>query len=101
MRNAGYLTASFCAMLVLSSAAGAQAPGLPDGRGKAPIVSACSGCHEIARVTAQRRSKAQWRETVDDMIARGAQVADADYDDVIAYLGTHFGTAATKTAARP
>jgi hypothetical protein len=35
------------------------------------------------------------------MIARGAQVADADYDDVIAYLSTHFSTRAATVAARP
>jgi competence protein ComEA len=101
MLKARLFIASFSAVLALSSSAGAQAPDLPEGRGKEQVMNACASCHEIARVTAQRRSKAQWHETVDDMIARGAQVADADYDDVIAYLSTHFSTSAEKVAARP
>jgi len=92
---------SFASVLALSSATDAQTADLPDGRGKEQVMNACASCHEIARVTAQRRSKAQWHETVDDMIARGAQVADADYDDVIAYLSTHFSTGAATVAARP
>jgi cytochrome c2 len=92
---------SFAAVLALSSAVDARETDFPEGRGKEQVINACASCHEISRVTAQRRSKAQWHETVDDMIARGAQVADADYDDVIAYLSTHFSTRAATVAARP
>lgn len=89
------------AVFVTAMPATAQTDDLPEGRGKDKVLQACGGCHELARVTAQRRSKAHWNETVDDMIARGAQVADVDYDDVVAYLGKNFGLAVNSSAAKP
>lgn len=88
------------AFVALSSAnvAPAQEAALPEGRGKDKVVKACGTCHEINRVTNQRRTKAHWAETVDDMVARGAQVEEPDFDDVVAYLSTNFSPAA---AARP
>ena len=101
MPKSHLLVPTLLGALLVSSSAMAQDAGLPEDRGKAPMIKACGGCHEINRVTAVRRSEAEWKETVDDMIARGAQVADPDYDDVIAYLGTHFNPAVKASIVQP
>lgn len=79
--------------VILLAASAAVAQDLPAGRGKDKVIQACGTCHEINRVTNQRRTKAHWAETVDDMVARGAQVAEPDFDDVVAYLSTNFSPA--------
>jgi hypothetical protein len=38
----------------------------------------------------QRRDRAAWEQAIDQMIGRGAEVSDAEYDAIAAYLGTHF-----------
>lgn len=95
------LVSLFAGAVLVSGAAAAQESILPEGRGKAQVMKACGTCHEINRVTAVRRSKGEWKETVDDMIARGAQVADPDYDDVVAYLATHFNPSIKAAAKAP
>ncbi len=59
---------------------------LPDRPGKAGIVQSCSGCHQPDIVLSLKRDAAGWRELVDQMIARGANVEEAKYEEIIAYL---------------
>ncbi len=52
----------------------------------------CSNCHPIARVTATRRLKKQWEETIEAMItSRGAKVSDEDFDTILGYLARNYG----------
>jgi competence ComEA-like helix-hairpin-helix protein len=52
----------------------------------------CSNCHPIARVTATRRLKKQWEETIETMItSRGAKVSDEDFDTILGYLARNYG----------
>lgn len=90
------------AILIIGTAASAQEHGIPDGPGKDKVVAACAGCHEISRVSIERRTKAHWQQTVDDMIARGAPVDDdADYDVVVAYLAKNFSPPVTAPVGEP
>lgn len=77
--------------VALAGAGVAQDVQLPAGPAKEKIEAACTACHGIDQVTSNPRSKEEWASTVDTMIARGAQVSDADYPAVVDYLGSHFG----------
>jgi hypothetical protein len=37
-------------------------------------------------ITSKRRTRQQWSDVVDQMINKGAQVSDEDYDVIVAYL---------------
>jgi hypothetical protein len=41
-------------------------------------------------VSAQRKTRADWADTVTQMVASGAQVSDADFDKVVSYLAVSF-----------
>lgn len=66
---------------------------LPEGEGKALVEDRCASCHGLGLVVGQKRSKAEWEATIDLMMDRGAQVSDADYAAISAYLSAHFGPA--------
>lgn len=96
----GALTAAFP---VIASAQAAS--GLPPGPGHDQVETICAACHAPDVVAQQARTKEQWSEVVDQMIGRGAAVADADYPIIVEYLAKNFGTApapaATPAAATP
>lgn len=64
---------------------------LPEGDGKAAVEARCASCHGLGLVVGQKRTRAEWEATIDMMVDRGAQVSDADYAAISAYLATHFG----------
>ncbi len=62
--------------------------------------SKCGLCHPPERVTATRRTRAQWEESIDQMItARGAVVSPEDHELALDYLVRAFGPLAPRTAA--
>ena len=99
MRITNYLVALAVGAVTIASSASAQEPGLPDGPGKAQLMKSCTACHAISQVTEQRKSQADWSETVEQMIARGAQVADPDVPVIVAYLAKNLGP--TSAAGAP
>jgi hypothetical protein len=103
MRLANFMTAMVVGAAMSAGLASAQQPGLPDGPGKEQVLKACTACHTITQVTDQRKSQADWSDTVDQMIARGAQVADPDYPVIVQYLSKNLGTtsAAPASPAKP
>jgi competence ComEA-like helix-hairpin-helix protein len=64
---------------------------LPEGRGKAEFARICAQCHGIEVVTKVRMGEDGWSGVVDDMISRGAQGTQDEFDRVAKYLTTHFG----------
>jgi cytochrome c oxidase cbb3-type subunit 3 len=51
------------------------------------FITACGRCHPPEFVTQTRRSKAQWEESITQMVtARGAVLSPEDYTTVLAYL---------------
>jgi hypothetical protein len=83
------------------SAAATPSDGMPEGPGKAETVAACSGCHGLGQIIGEHRSAEDWATTVTAMINNGAPVADADFDKVVNYLATNFGTGAAPAAPAP
>src|ERR1700761_7479369 len=65
---------------------------LPDGPGKAEFQRVCSSCHSVTMATGQRMDQAQWTTVVNDMVARGAQGTEQDFDRIIPYLTANFGS---------
>lgn len=82
-------------LLALSAAYGAaQESGerRQDGQAQQVFGAVCGKCHPVERVTAMRRSRSQWEETIESMItARGAQISDEEFDTVLIYLIKEYG----------
>lgn len=71
---------------------------LPDGDGKAIATENCQACHKLTNLTKAHKSLDDWKDTVQLMIDRGANVP-ADKVDILAqYLAKNFGP---KDAAAP
>ncbi len=78
-----------------------DADALPTGPGKEIVQKACVSCHNVRRVTAKRATKAEWNDTVDQMISRGAALSDSDADILVDYLAANFGPKTDKTTDTP
>ncbi|WP_348267899.1 c-type cytochrome [Edaphobacter paludis] len=94
----GAMCALFCGLCISNAAFGQN---LPDGKGKAEFIHNCTACHRADMVTNARKTQAEWRKSVDDMAARGADGTKQDIDNVYLYLSTNFALdkAAPATAA--
>ena len=68
-----------------------RAQGLPEGEGKDLTQKACSACHELTVVTAEKHSAQQWKALVDDMVRRGAEASEAEKKLILDYLLRNFG----------
>ncbi len=64
---------------------------LPEGPGKAILENSCEECHDAGRIADKAWAKDKWRETVQDMIARGATLKPGEIDTLVDYLATYFG----------
>jgi hypothetical protein len=63
---------------------------LPEGRGKAALVKACSNCHGSEVVVGTNNTRKGWTELVDEMIFKGASVTPRQRRDIIDYLAKNF-----------
>jgi cytochrome c5 len=50
----------------------------------------CTPCHSIDFVTAVKRDRDEWSDTVNDMVNRGASATPEEIDRIVAYLATNF-----------
>jgi competence protein ComEA len=64
---------------------------LPAGAGRDVLFKACSECHDVDTALTLRRTRADWRLTVDDMAGRGAQVTEDEIHTLVEYLALHVG----------
>lgn len=69
---------------------------LPNGPGKPILQRACTTCHTLGVITSKRATPDEWAKIVNDMVNRGADLSDAEIDQVIAYLSTNFAPVNTK-----
>lgn len=72
---------------------------LPEGKGRDLVSSVCAQCHALGVVTAKRMSRSEWETTVNDMIARGANIAPEEVTAISSYLGEHFSPESRGAAA--
>jgi competence protein ComEA len=59
---------------------------LPDGPGSAETQRVCKGCHELERSVSPRQDRDGWQQTLDKMVALGAEVTEKDYSAILDYL---------------
>lgn len=71
---------------------------LPDGDGKAIATENCQVCHKLTNLTKAHKSLDDWKDTVQLMIDRGANVPADKVDILVQYLAKNFGP---KDAAAP
>ena len=75
--------------IVLAACGGAQEPAPGSGAeldGKALVEERCIKCHGLDTVTGAQKSPDGWQSNVERMIAKGAQLDDAEKAAVIEYL---------------
>jgi competence ComEA-like helix-hairpin-helix protein len=87
-------TVVLCASVLaagLVAAQGIDPASLPAGPERELLFRVCGECHDVDNAVAQRHTPSEWRAVVDDMIARGAQAADADVKTLVRYLSQHAG----------
>jgi competence protein ComEA len=68
-----------------------EAQELPEAKGKDVVQKVCSVCHEPTAVGRFRKPKEGWQMVIDDMVTRGADATDQEFDIVIDYLAKCFG----------
>lgn len=71
---------------------------LPDGDGKEIATENCQACHKLTNLTKAHKSLDDWKDTVQTMIDRGANVPPDKVDVLVQYLAKNFGP---KDAAAP
>jgi cytochrome c5 len=64
---------------------------LPDGDGKGIATASCQSCHRLTNLTSARKSLDAWRETVQLMMDRGAEVPPDKVETLVHYLANNFG----------
>ena len=88
-----------CATIILLTVLG-HAQSLPPGEGQDIVQHQCGGCHALKVVTSKRASRQQWSTLVDQMVSRGADVADDDIETVVQYLAKNFGPATDTSSTK-
>ena len=78
-------------MLLLAPVAGVAQPA---SGGREAFQKVCGACHPVETITGQRRGRAQWQESINAMVARGAKGTDEELAAILDYLTTQFGPAA-------
>jgi mono/diheme cytochrome c family protein len=81
---------SLCAAaLLLAPAVGFAQPA----GAREALQKVCGSCHPVDTVTSQRRTRAQWQESINSMVTRGAKGTDAELAAILDYLTAQFGPA--------
>jgi cytochrome c5 len=74
---------------------------LPDGDGKSIATENCQACHKLTNLTKAHKNLDDWKETVQTMIDRGANVPADQVDTLIQYLAKNFGPKDASAPAAP
>jgi cytochrome c5 len=72
---------------------------LPEGDGKAIATENCQACHKLTNLTKAHKSLDDWKDTVQTMIDRGANVPADKVDILVEYLAKNFGPKDASTPA--
>lgn len=96
MIRRGSLTGALALALAFAPTAFAEDTNtlLPEAPAKAVVVRACTSCHQSAVLVAKPHTADEWDEIIGKMVDRGAQLTDAEEDQVLAYLAKNFGPTA-------
>jgi len=77
--------------LLLAQDSGKAKDPLPDGAGKKVVEKICLQCHGASTFTDQRLDQDGWEQVIDDMISKGAQGTNDEFDQIVDYLTKYFG----------
>jgi hypothetical protein len=69
----------------------AKPAALPAGDAKPLVEAHCGLCHDLERIVAVHRRKADWPVIVTNMVERGVPAAAAETKAISDYLATNFG----------
>jgi len=64
------------------------------------LQAACVQCHDLRPIAAQRKERAAWRRTVNEMIWRGAPLLPGEAAILVDYLAAEFGRDAPEGGLR-
>lgn len=76
------------AALLLAPAAGVAQPAAG---AREAFQKVCGACHSVETVTAQGRTRGQWQESINSMVARGAKGSDEEFALILDYLTAQYG----------
>src|SRR5947209_2582163 len=82
-------------LFAVCAVAGAQ----ETNKSKEVFEKVCGSCHRPDRALATRRSKEQWQEMIDLMIAKGLKASDEELAVTTAYLAAQYGRVNVNRAA--
>src|ERR1700722_9130737 len=89
-------------LLMAAQSAGAQTAGnLPAGDGRDILAVACTQCHGLNTIMAMRDGAAGWKQHIDYMIMKGAQLTEPETNTLAQYLAGNFGPGSQPAAAAP
>jgi cytochrome c5 len=80
-------TAGFAAIAILGGAAAQDS----SNRGEQVQNAACLGCHDLRPIETASYDKSGWNDVVSSMIAKGAEVKDADKPALVDFLVRNHG----------
>ena len=87
------------ALAALTAPALAQEPLVP-GPGADLTQAKCAVCHEIEHVVRARQSRAEWEDTMQRMVERGAPLAPDEIRVITDYLATYYNREGPSAAAQ-
>lgn len=64
---------------------------LPPGAGRELVAAQCVGCHDLSVTASERKSLADWRHSVEEMVRLGAKLTGSEVEVVSRYLARSFG----------
>ena len=85
-----FLLCSASLLFALPAFSATKPSQLPDGPGKAEVQKICGGCHAPEIVLGHRDTKEGWAVIVSNMVDKGANGTDAEFNKIIDYLAEHF-----------
>lgn len=63
---------------------------LPAGDGQQETKELCGSCHNLQKIVQSRKTPQEWERTVNDMLARGAQIFPEEAEKITGYLTRSF-----------
>lgn len=88
---AALVGATLIAAAPVNQAVAQQAQAAADDPAAGVFAETCGKCHDAARITAMRRTSAEWEDIIKKMIEKGAPGTEKDFETVYDYLLRHFG----------
>ncbi len=63
---------------------------LPPGDGRQETKELCGSCHNLQKIVQSRKTPQEWERSVNDMLARGAQIFPDEAEKITKYLSASF-----------